>query len=381
MKPPFRRATPQASAEALRKPQPRIDTRIAALEPLADVIQASLALDAEEPAGARRGARAEAPRVLAERRHGLHRPTTRRTHPANSRAAARVGCGPEALELSARATPFGIRRNAEGAVAAHSDRRAARDPHLCRSRRDRRLDEAAQQRAARPGRSAARFGTRPAPAFVESRPLPGGRGPRRCVRSVRARRCRGGGLRAVGRARRFRGARLRRRLRRRTSRRSTEPRRRHARGGGHRCQGASVTRSRKRRGRRRPSPRRGVLPRRLPALPPSATPASRRRRVRRKLRSLRSRAARCVSPPIRRRSSASKAMGSSKRARHRFAASRCDPARTASPFATKRTVRPSRRAWCSSRAASAAFTRIFALRSRASRSVEPRAHPSFAPES
>src|SRR6187431_1035327 len=52
--PPFRRATPQASAEALRKPQPRLDTRNAAFEPLADVIQASLALDAKS-----RPARAE----------------------------------------------------------------------------------------------------------------------------------------------------------------------------------------------------------------------------------------------------------------------------------------------------------------------------------
>src|SRR5262245_57023966 len=52
--PPFRRATPQASAEALRKAPPRIDSQNPALEPLADVVQATLSLDAKK-----RPARAE----------------------------------------------------------------------------------------------------------------------------------------------------------------------------------------------------------------------------------------------------------------------------------------------------------------------------------
>jgi serine/threonine protein kinase len=52
--PPFRRATPQASAEALRKPPPAVDSANEALAPIADVIRASLALDAK-----RRPARAE----------------------------------------------------------------------------------------------------------------------------------------------------------------------------------------------------------------------------------------------------------------------------------------------------------------------------------
>ena len=52
--PPFRRATPQASAEALRKTPPRIDAENAALAPLADVVSACLALDIK-----RRPARAE----------------------------------------------------------------------------------------------------------------------------------------------------------------------------------------------------------------------------------------------------------------------------------------------------------------------------------
>jgi serine/threonine-protein kinase len=52
--PPFRRATPQASAEALRKAPPRIDTENAALAPLADIVGACLALDIK-----RRPARAE----------------------------------------------------------------------------------------------------------------------------------------------------------------------------------------------------------------------------------------------------------------------------------------------------------------------------------
>jgi serine/threonine-protein kinase len=52
--PPFRRATAQASAEALRKSPPRIDGSNPALEPLADVVAATLSLDARN-----RPARAE----------------------------------------------------------------------------------------------------------------------------------------------------------------------------------------------------------------------------------------------------------------------------------------------------------------------------------
>jgi eukaryotic-like serine/threonine-protein kinase len=52
--PPFRRATSQASAEALRKKPPRIDAENAALAPLADIVGACLALDIK-----RRPARAE----------------------------------------------------------------------------------------------------------------------------------------------------------------------------------------------------------------------------------------------------------------------------------------------------------------------------------
>ena len=52
--PPFRRATPQASAEALRKPPPRVDQAVPALASLADVVEASLSLDAKH-----RPARAE----------------------------------------------------------------------------------------------------------------------------------------------------------------------------------------------------------------------------------------------------------------------------------------------------------------------------------
>ncbi|HEX6274652.1 MAG TPA: serine/threonine-protein kinase, partial [Polyangiaceae bacterium] len=52
--PPFRRATPEASADALRKPVPRVDAAIEDLAPIAGVIEASLALDAKK-----RPARAE----------------------------------------------------------------------------------------------------------------------------------------------------------------------------------------------------------------------------------------------------------------------------------------------------------------------------------
>jgi eukaryotic-like serine/threonine-protein kinase len=52
--PPFRRATSQASAEALRKKPPRIDTENAALTPLADIVGACLALEIKQ-----RPARAE----------------------------------------------------------------------------------------------------------------------------------------------------------------------------------------------------------------------------------------------------------------------------------------------------------------------------------
>jgi serine/threonine-protein kinase len=52
--PPFRRGTAQASAEALRKPPPRIDSHNPALEPLADLVLSTLALDAKK-----RPARAE----------------------------------------------------------------------------------------------------------------------------------------------------------------------------------------------------------------------------------------------------------------------------------------------------------------------------------
>jgi serine/threonine protein kinase len=52
--PPFRRATPQASAEALRKTPPRVHFDIPELEPISGVIAASIALDPK-----RRPARAE----------------------------------------------------------------------------------------------------------------------------------------------------------------------------------------------------------------------------------------------------------------------------------------------------------------------------------